>query len=100
VVVGWNDSTATVSGVTDKSGNTYATAVGPTVQSGAASQSIYYAQNIVAAAAGANIVSYVFEIEAPGQSEIELDGGESCHIRPMASTSYCPLVPLTPLGGS
>ncbi|HEV2499729.1 MAG TPA: hypothetical protein VGY31_09150, partial [Terriglobia bacterium] len=34
VVVGWNDSTATVSTVTDKSGNTYLLAVGPTIQSG------------------------------------------------------------------
>src|ERR1700722_18077060 len=51
VAVGWNDSTATVNSVKDKSGNTYALAVGPTIQSGAASQSIYYAKNIVAAAA-------------------------------------------------
>ncbi|MDE3181572.1 MAG: hypothetical protein KGM47_18155, partial [Acidobacteriota bacterium] len=30
VVVGWNDSTATVSSVTDTSGNVYVLAVGPT----------------------------------------------------------------------
>jgi hypothetical protein len=60
VVVGWNDSTATVSAVTDNSGNTYTRAVGPTVQSGYASQSIYYAKNIVAAAAGANSVTVTF----------------------------------------
>ena len=53
VVVGWNDSTATVSTVTDTSGNTYTLAVGPTVVSGTLSQSIYYAKNIAAAAAGA-----------------------------------------------
>src|SRR5215472_6443020 len=33
VVVGWNDSKAAVSSVSDKSGNTYALAAGPTVQS-------------------------------------------------------------------
>ena len=60
VVVGWNDSTATVSAVTDKSGNTYTLAVGPTVQTGVASQSIYYAKNIAAAAAGANVVTVTF----------------------------------------
>jgi IPT/TIG domain/Fibronectin type III domain len=64
VVVGWNDSTATVSTVTDKSGNTYTRAVGPTVVSGFASQSIYYAKNIVAAAAGANIVTVTFSTAA------------------------------------
>ena len=60
VVVGWNDSTATVGSVTDSSGNTYRLAVGPTVQAGTASQSIYYASNIVAAAAGANTVKVTF----------------------------------------
>jgi IPT/TIG domain/Fibronectin type III domain len=60
IAVGWNDSTATVSSVTDQSGNSYTLAVGPTVQSGVASQSIYYAKSIVAAAAGANIVTVTF----------------------------------------
>ena len=64
VVVGWSDSTATVSSVTDKSGNTYTLAVGPTIQSGVASQSIYYAQNIAAAAAGANSVTVTFSVAA------------------------------------
>ena len=52
VVVGWNDSTATVSTVADKSGNNYLPAVGPTIQSGVATQSIYYAKSIFPAAAG------------------------------------------------
>jgi chitodextrinase len=60
VVVGWNDSTATVAIVTDSKSNAYQVAVGPTVQSGVASQSIYYAKNIVAAAAGSNIVKVTF----------------------------------------
>ena len=64
VVVGWNDSTATVSSVRDSKGNVYARAVGPTVQSGLASQSIYYAKNIVSAAAGTNIVTVTFSTAA------------------------------------
>ncbi len=60
VVVGWNNSTATVGNVTDSSGNVYAVAVGPTVQSGVATQTIYYAKNIVAAAANANTVTVTF----------------------------------------
>ena len=64
VVVGWNDSTATVSSVTDTLGNVYARAVGPTVQSGTATQSIYYAKNIVAAAANANTVTVRFSASA------------------------------------
>ena len=64
VVVGWNDSTAQVSSVTDSKGNAYALAVGPTVQSGTASQAIYYAKNIVAATAGGNTVTVVFNTGA------------------------------------
>ena len=64
VAVGWNDSTATVTKVADTSGNTYTRAVGPTVQTGLASQSIYYAKNIAAAAAGANIVTVTFSTAA------------------------------------
>jgi fibronectin type 3 domain-containing protein len=60
VVVGWNDTTAAVSTVTDTSGNSYALAVGPTAFSGYLTQSIYYAKNIVAAAAGANVVTVTF----------------------------------------
>ncbi len=60
VVVGWNDSTATVGTVTDSSGNVYQLAVGPTLYSGVATQAIYYATNIVSAAAGANTVTVSF----------------------------------------
>ncbi len=60
VVVGWNDSTAVVSAVTDSSKNIYTRAVGPTVQSGTASQSIYYAKNITSAVAGNNTVTVTF----------------------------------------
>src|SRR5262249_4809848 len=40
VVVGWNDTTAAVTSVTDTKGNAYARAVGPTAVSGTLSQSI------------------------------------------------------------
>ena len=60
VVVGWNDSTAAVGIVTDSMGNVYRLAVGPTAISGTASQSLYYAANIVGAAAGANSVTVSF----------------------------------------
>jgi hypothetical protein len=64
VVAGWNDSTATVSSVTDTTGNVYTRAVGPTVVSGLISQSIYYARNIGSAAAGANAVTVTFSTAA------------------------------------
>jgi fibronectin type 3 domain-containing protein len=64
VVVGWNDTTASVSAVTDNSGNVYTLAVGPTAFSGYLSQSIYYAKSIVSAAAGANAVTVTFSTAA------------------------------------
>jgi fibronectin type 3 domain-containing protein len=60
VVVGWNDSTAQVQSVVDSKGNAYTRAVGPTVQAGTATQSIYYASGIVAAAANGNAVTVTF----------------------------------------
>jgi IPT/TIG domain/Chitobiase/beta-hexosaminidase C-terminal domain/Fibronectin type III domain len=64
VVVGWNDSTATVSSITDTAGNAYMLVVGPTVINGVESQSIYYAKNIAAAAAGANFLTVKFSTPA------------------------------------
>jgi len=64
VTVGWNDSTAIVNTVIDAKGNIYTRAVGPTIFSGALSQSIYYAKNIAAAAAGANTVTVTFSTAA------------------------------------
>ena len=69
VIVGWNDASSTVTSVTDTVGNTYSLAVGPTIQPGPAgggglSQSIYYAKNIVGAAAGANTVTVRFSASA------------------------------------
>jgi len=65
VVVGWNDSTVVVKSVADNSGNTYTLGVGPTVISGSLSQSIYYAKNIAAAAAGANSVTVTLRLLRP-----------------------------------
>ena len=56
VVVGWNDTTATVQSVKDSAGNTYSLAIGPTSGTGLR-QSIYYAANIVG---GANTVTATF----------------------------------------
>jgi hypothetical protein len=65
IVVGWSDSTTTVSSVTDSKGNVYRLAAGPTVQSGVQSQSIYYAKNISSAAANGNVVTVKFSAPAP-----------------------------------
>jgi uncharacterized repeat protein (TIGR01451 family) len=61
VVVGWNDASAQVQSVTDTRGNPYALAVGPTVRTGVATQSIYYAKNIGASSGGANSVRVTFD---------------------------------------
>ncbi|MGB8887736.1 MAG: Ig-like domain-containing protein [Candidatus Korobacteraceae bacterium] len=78
VVVGWNDSTATVSSVHDSKGNVYTRAVGPTTINGTLSQSIYYAKNIVAAAAGANTVTVTFSAAAvyPDIRILEYEGAD------------------------
>jgi alpha-tubulin suppressor-like RCC1 family protein len=60
VAVGWNDTTAQVASVTDSQGNAYQLAVGPTRRTTVLSQSIYFAKNIAAAAAGANAVRVTF----------------------------------------
>jgi fibronectin type 3 domain-containing protein len=64
VIVGWNDTVATVTSVTDTKGNTYVRAVGPTVLAAGLTQSIYYAKNIAGAAAGANTVTVQFSTSA------------------------------------
>jgi hypothetical protein len=64
VVVGWNDTSAVVSSVTDSTGNVYTLAVGPTANPGSLTQSIYYAKNVVGAAANANTVTVRFTVAA------------------------------------
>jgi hypothetical protein len=56
VVVGWNDTTANLTSLTDTLGNTYVQA-GTTISGTALRQAIYYAKNI---AAGTNTVTAVF----------------------------------------
>ena len=56
VAVGWNDTTSTVSSVTDTRGNTYIQA-GTTTTGTGMRQAIYYAKNI---AAGSNTVTVAF----------------------------------------
>ena len=60
VVVGWNDTTATVQSVKDSAGNNYHAAIGPTSGTGLR-QSIYYAANIVG---GSNTVTVTFSQSA------------------------------------
>jgi hypothetical protein len=60
VIVGWNDTTAQVSSVTDSKGNLYQLAVGPTQLNATLSQSIYYAKKISGATAGTNTVTVTF----------------------------------------
>jgi hypothetical protein len=76
VIVAWNDSTSRVNSITDSKGNRYLTAVGPTTQAGNATQVIYYAQNIAAAAAGANTVTVTFNatVKFPDVRVIEYSG--------------------------
>ncbi len=56
VVVGWNDTSATVQSVTDSLGNPYVLAAGP-VKGTAVTQSVYYAKNILG---GSNSVTVTF----------------------------------------
>jgi hypothetical protein len=64
VIIGWKDSQARISQVTDSKGNLYIRAVGPTIITGVASQAIYYAKNIAAAGARANTVKVTFSTSA------------------------------------
>jgi len=64
IIVGWNDTNAVVTGITDTFGNAYSVAAARTVYSGAVSQTIYYAKNVVAAPANANTVTVHFSVAA------------------------------------
>ena len=78
VAIGWKDAASQITSVTDSSHNAYQLAVGPTVLPGLATQSIYYAANVVAAAANANTVTITFNASAnaPGIRIIEYNGIE------------------------
>jgi hypothetical protein len=72
VIVGWNDSSAKISSLTDSNGNAYQLGIGPTAVTGALSQSIYYAKNIAAAKAGANAVTVTFGGSAANFPDIRI----------------------------
>src|SRR5262249_6994313 len=61
IAIGWSDTVAAVTSVTDSAGNTYAPANTPTVRAGQITQVIYYAKNI---RAGANTVTVRFSAAA------------------------------------
>ena len=75
VAVGWNDTTSTVSSVTDSKGNTYTRAAGPTTGT-ALTQSIYYAKSI---APGSNTVTVTFNKAAayPDVRVLEYSGADT-----------------------
>jgi hypothetical protein len=60
VAVGWNDTTSSVSSVTDTAGNTYRLAVGPTTLGTSLTQSIYWASNVAATPPTGNQVTVTF----------------------------------------
>ena len=79
VVIGWGDGTASVASVTDSKNNTY-TLAAPVVRiaSPGLSQTIYYAPNISAAAAGTNTVTVTFDSAAnfPDVRILEYNGAD------------------------
>jgi len=60
VAIAFNDSTSTITSVTDSLGNVYTLAAAPTKSDGNGTQAVYYAKNIAAAAAGANTLTVTF----------------------------------------
>jgi hypothetical protein len=80
VVVGWGDATASVTQVSDMTGNTYDLAIGPTRTAGVA-QSIYYAKNISAAAT--NTVRVQFKVAVPRLDLRVVEYGEIDTVAPL-----------------
>jgi chitodextrinase len=60
VAIGWNDTSASITSVSDSAGNVYQPALA-TFRGNGMSQAIYYAANIAAAAAGSNQVTVHFD---------------------------------------
>ncbi len=74
VLIGWSNSTGQVNSVVDSKGNAYVLAVGPTVQSGVATQAIYYASNITAASANTVKVTFSTAVSFPDIRIAEYSG--------------------------
>jgi galactose oxidase-like protein/Big-like domain-containing protein len=85
VIVGWNDTTAQISSITDSKGNAYHLAIGPTLLSGALSQSIYYASNIVAGGTNTVTVNFSTAAQYPDVRILEYSGISSSN--PLDGTS-------------
>lgn len=64
IAIGWNDTAATISNVTDSKGNIYSVAA-PITRGSSLSQAIYYAKNISTATANSNTITVTFN--APAQ---------------------------------
>jgi hypothetical protein len=79
VVIGWYDTTSTISSVTDSKGNTYTLAVGPTQMAGDGTNAIYYAKNIAGATAGTNTVTVTFSqtVSYPDLRVVEYSGADT-----------------------
>ena len=60
LIIGWNDTIANITSVTDSAGNVYQVAVA-TFRGNGLSQAIYYAPNIKNAGAGSNVVTVTFD---------------------------------------
>ncbi len=90
VFVGWDDATSTVQSITDSNGNVYAVAAGPTVDPGNATQVVYYAKNISAAAAGANTVTVTFSgsVSYPDVRALEYSGISTTNPVDVTASNY------------
>ena len=73
VIVGWNDTTATVQSVTDSTGNTYTLAVGPITGTGLR-ESIYYSKNILSSASNTVTVTFSQAATKPDVRILEYSG--------------------------
>jgi hypothetical protein len=78
LAIGWNNATSNITSVTDSMQNTYQLAV-TTARGNGLSQTIYYAKNIKAAAAGKNTVTVTFNTATP---YIDLRGTEYSGLDP------------------
>src|SRR5262249_61945012 len=85
VAIGFNNSTSTITSVTDTAGNVYQPAA-PLTRGSGMSQAIYYAKNVKAATAGTNAVTVQFSAAGPF-ADVRVPG-------------YSGLAPVNPLGTS
>ena len=76
VIVGWNDTSATVQSVTDTAGNVYSLAVGPTSGTGLR-QSIYYAKNIASSSNNTVTVTFNQGATKPDVRILEYSGADT-----------------------